>query len=362
MKKIESISNIKPYVRIHGGKNALNLFNKSNIIDFSVSINPYGPPPEIKLSIDFAHVKEYPDPESKELRRLIASLNNVNEENIFIGNGSAEIIALLFFCFIRKRNAVLSLWPSFGDYYHYARIMQAKFIPIKLNPPGFRLDLNRVGGIVEKHQPRLFFFCNPNNPTGNYYSEKEIAYILEKLPKNTLFILDEAYANLVLSKWNSVNLFKRFRNIIILRSLTKDYALTALRLGYSIASKEITDFLKSACPSWNINSMAQQNGLLIFKNKTFMKKSASLIHKEKNRVESVLKKLGFNIVSTAVNFYLLKVRNAEIATHLLLSHNIYVRDCTDYGLPQYLRISVRLPQENNYLLKVLEELADEIKP
>lgn len=164
-----------------------------------------------------------------------------------------------------------------------------------------------------------------------------------------------------MSKWNSINLFKRFKNIIILRSLTKDYALTALRLGYSLASKEITDFLKSACPSWNINSMAQQNGLLIFKNKTFLKKSVSLIHKEKNRVESALKKLGFNIVSSAVNFYLLKVKSAKMATRLLLSNNIYVRDCTDYGLPQYLRISIDLPQENDYLLKVLGDLAYKIK-
>lgn len=361
MKKIGSISNIKPYSRIHGGKNALNLFNKNNIIDFSVSVNPYGPPPEIKLSIDFAHVKEYPDPESKELRRLIASLNNVNEENIFIGNGSAEIIALLFFCFIRKRDTVLSLWPSFGDYYHYTRIMQAKFIPIKLNPPDFQLDLNRVYEIILKHQSRLFFFCNPNNPTGNYHSAEEVVSILERLPKNTLFILDEAYANLVLFKWNSVNLLERFKNIIILRSLTKDYSLTALRLGYSIASKEITDILKSACPSWNINTLAQYNGLLLFKNKAFMKKSVSLIHKEKNRIERTLEKLGFNIISTAVNFYLLKVKNAKVATRLLLSNNIYVRDCTDYGLPQYLRISVKLPQENNYLLKVLDDLAYKIK-
>lgn len=354
-------SNIKPFIRIHGGKNALNLLNKSNIIDFSVSVNPYGPPPEIKLSIDFAHIKEYPDPESKELRRLIASVNNVNEENIFIGNGSAEIIALLFFCFVRKKDTVLSLWPSFGDYYHYTNITQAKFIPIKLNPPGFRLNLNTVSKMVEKHEPRLFFFCNPNNPTGNYHSERDIIYILEKLPKNTLFILDEAYTNLVLSKWNSVNLFKRFKNMIILRSLTKDYALTAIRLGYSIASKEITDFLKNACPSWNINSIAQSSGLLIFKNKTFLKKSVLLIHEEKNRVEKALEKLGFDIVSSAANFYLLKVKSAKMVTRLLLSKNIYVRDCTDYGLLEYLRISINLPQENDYLLKVLGRLVYKIK-
>lgn len=241
---------------------------------------------------------------------------------------------------------------------HYA----VKILPIKLDPPRFHLNLSTVSNLAEKYQPRLFFFCNPNNPTGNYYRKKEIASILEKLPKHTLFVLDEAYANLVLSKWNSESLLKQFKNIIILRSLTKDYSLTALRLGYSIASKEITGFLKSACPFWNINSLAQQNGLLVFKNKTFLKKSVLMIHKEKNRVENALKELGFDIVSSAINFYLLKVRSAKMATRLLLSNHIYVRDCTDYCLPQYIRISINLPEENDYLLKVLENLADEIKP
>ncbi len=349
--KIRLVSN-----RFHGGKNALNLQNKEKIIDFSVSINPYGPPSQADTTINLEDLKEYPDPESRQLKRLIASLNGLESGNIFIGNGSAEIIALLFFCFVEKKDNILSLWPSFGDYYHYARITQAKFIPVKLNPPNFSLNLSKIYEIIKKHQPRLFFFCNPNNPTGNYHTKEEVIYLLEKLSKNTLFVLDEAYANLVLSKWNSVELLKQFHNLIILRSLTKDYALTALRLGYSIASNEITDILKSAAPSWNVNSIAQHNGLLILQNNNFLKKSVLLIHKEKKRVEKKLEKLGYDTVSSAANFYLLKVKNAKEATKLLLVNNIYVRDCTDYGLPQYLRISVKLPRENDYLLKVLGNL------
>lgn len=355
-------SNIKPLNRTHGGKNALNLLNKDKIKDFSVSINPYGPPSGIKLSIDLPLVKEYPDPESKELKRLIASLNNVTEENIFIGNGSAEIITLLFFCFTKRKDTILSLWPSFGEYQYYAEILQLKFVPIKLNPPDFHLDLSATRKIAQKYQPKMFFLCNPNNPTGNYYSKEEIVYILEKLPDSSLFILDEAYVNLVLSKWESVDLIKRFNNLIILRSLTKDYSLTALRLGYSIASKEIIDILKSACPSWNINSLSQENGLLALKDKTFLKKTVPLIHREKNRVVNTLKKLRFNVITSAANFYLLKVNNAGLAARLLLSNNIYVRDCTSYNLPQYLRISVNLPEENDHLLRTLKQLANEIKP
>lgn len=362
-KRIGSISNIKPLVnRNHGGKNALNLPNKNKILDFSVSINPYGPPSGIHLSLNLDNVREYPDPQSKELTKLLASINNIDEENIFIGNGSAEIIALLFFCFVKKEDTIISLWPSFGEYYHYARITQSKFVQIKLNLPDFKLNLNLIIRIIKKHQPKLFFFCNPNNPTGNYYSEKEVVSVLENLPEGTLFILDEAYVNLVLSKWNSVNLLKRFKNLVILRSLTKDYALTALRLGYSMTSKEVTYFLRSACSSWNVNTLAQRNGVCIFNDKTFLEKSVLLLHKEKGRIEKVLRKLGYNILPSSVNFYLLEIKNAKEATRLLLSNNIYVRDCTNYDLPQYLRISVKLPQENNYLLKVLGNLAYKIKP
>jgi len=314
------------------------------------------------LCLNLSSIREYPDPQSKELSKLLASINNLDEENIFIGNGSAEIIALLFFCFVKKKDVVVSLWPSFGEYFHYARIMQSKIMQIKLKLPDFHLNLNEVSRIINKHQPKLFFFCNPNNPTGNYYSENEVVNILESLSERTLFILDEAYVNLVLSKWNSVNLLRQFKNIIILRSLTKDYALTALRLGYSMTSREITSFLKSACPSWNINTLAQRNGVRIFNNKTFLRKSVLLLHQEKNRIEKILKNLGYNILPSSVNFYLLEVKNAKEATRLLLSNNIYVRDCTSYGLPKYLRVSVKSPQENDSLLKILGDLAYKIKP
>ena len=314
------------------------------------------------MCLNLSSIREYPDPQSKELSKLLASINNLDEENIFIGNGSAEIIALLFFCFVKKKDVVVSLWPSFGEYFHYARIMQSKIMQIKLKLPDFHLNLNEVSRIINKHQPKLFFFCNPNNPTGNYYSENEVVNILESLSERTLFILDEAYVNLVLSKWNSVNLLRQFKNIIILRSLTKDYALTALRLGYSMTSREITSFLKSACPSWNINTLAQRNGVRIFNNKTFLRKSVLLLHQEKNRIEKILKNLGYNILPSSVNFYLLEVKNAKEATRLLLSNNIYVRDCTSYGLPKYLRVSVKSPQENDSLLKILGDLAYKIKP
>ncbi len=361
-KRIRSISNINPlFNRSHGGKNALDLPNKDKILDFSVSINPYGPPPGMQLSLNLSSAREYPDPQSKELTRLLALINNLDEENIFIGNGSAEIIALLFFCFVKKKDLVISLWPSFGEYGYYARITQSKFVQIKLNLPDFHLNLNTISKIIKEHQPKLFFFCNPNNPTGNYYTEEEVMSVLERLSQETLLILDEAYVNLVLYKWDSVNLLRKFKNLVILRSLTKDYALTALRLGYSMTSKEVTYFLRSACPSWNINTLAQRNGVRIFNNKTFLEKSALLIHKEKRRIEKILKKLGYNILPSSVNFYLLKVKNAKEATRLLLSNNIYVRDCTNYDLPEYLRISVKSAQENTYLLKVLGDLAYKIK-
>lgn len=353
--RLENLSNIKPLIRIHGGKNALKLSNKNKIIDFSVSVNPHGLPQTIKLSLDAESVSEYPDSESSELKDVLAKINKVGEENIFIGNGSAEIIGLLSFIFLKKGDNVVSLWPSFGDYRHYTIINRSKFIPIKLNPPHFKLKLDQVKKIIDIYSPMLIFFCNPNNPTGNYYSEQEVIALLEHTTSG-FFVLDEAYVNLVLSRWNSVVLLKKFKKLIIIRSLTKDYALAGLRLGYSIASKEITDLLKSTAPSWNINLLAQENGVNIFKDKTFLKKSVPLIHQEKDRVISLLKGVGYDIVPSATNFYLVKVKNAKMATKLLLSKNIYVRDCTTLGLPQYLRISVRLAKDNDYLIRILSNL------
>ncbi len=359
---LEKISNTRVVgQRIHGGKNALKGYDKEKIFDFSVCINSFGPPPNILSDLNKIKIGEYPDPNCTELKQVISELHKVPVDNIVVGNGSAEIISLLFFCFVKAGDKIAALWPSFEEYKYYTKVTKSKFVPIILYEPDFKLDVNWTIKKINQERPKLFFLCNPVNPTGKYFRQEAIENILKNLPEGTFLILDEAYVNFVLDSWDSIPLLKKFKNLIILRSLTKDYALTNLRIGYSLAHSQIIRYLNSAITCWNVNGLAQQAGIEALQNKDFLIGSMTLIHKEKKRVEKELEYLGYQTIPSSTNYYLLKVKNAEQASQLLFNKNIYVRDCSSYDLPLYLRISIKTPKENDYLLSSLKELAKEIR-
>ncbi len=359
---LRRISNAIPIdERIHGGKNALKKYNKEKIVDFSVCINPFISP-NILSDLDKVKIGEYPDPNCLELKKTISNLYKISIDNIVVGNGSAEIISLLFFCFVRAGDRIAALWPSFEEYKYYTEVTKSKFIPITFFGSDFSLDSDYVIKKINQEKPKLFFLCNPVNPIGKYFDQGVIENIIKNLSEETLIILDEAYVNFVIDAWNSVYLLKRFKNLVILRSLTKDYALTNLRLGYSLAHIQVAKYLNSAITCWSVNGLAQQIGASSLKNKNLLVRSIKLIHKEKERVEKELGCLGYYVVPSTTNYYLLKVKSAKYASRLLLNRNIYVRDCSSYDLPLYLRISVKTPRENDRLISALKEVSKKIIP
>lgn len=352
--KLEKISKITTEVkRTHGGKNSLLSINTSAILDFSVSINPYFSSISKLISFKKIKINEYPDPACSELKHVLAKHNSLSDSNCFIANGSAEIIMLLFFCFVKNDDTIMALWPSYGDYKYYTNVMRSRFIPIYVTLPNFSLNINDIIDNAKLHNPKLFFFCNPTNPTGKYYTEKEVLSILDNLPKTTIFILDEAYINFAYYKWDSTKFIKKYPNLIILRSLTKDYALTSLRLGYSLSSKEIVNYLETAAPSWHVNGYAQTAGIQILKYTGLLKESVLKIEEEKTKITEQLMKLGYEVIPSDINSLLLKVRDSQKIVEWLLAKNIFVRDCTSYDLPNYVRISIRRRSDNNKLILAL---------
>lgn len=338
--------------RIHGGKSSLDLKNKTKLLDFSLNVNPFSLPAKYLPSLD--KIKDYPDFKNLEIKNLLAKKFNLLKENFFIGNGTSEIITLIFLCFVKKGESVFALWPSFSDYKYFTDVINARFIPLWLNPPDFKINLQKILKQSKNKKQRLFFFCNPVNPTGKYYKKDIVISILKSLPKETIFVLDEAYINFVDKKWDSIKLLKTYKNLIILRSLTKDYGFAGLRIGYSISSKEVAAILNAIAPSWNVNTLAQEVTIKALKDDKFVSESVSKINSEKFRVEKSLKDLGYEFVPSDVNFYLLKVKNATKSAKVLLRKNILVRDCTSLGLPDYLRISINAKFDNDVLLKILE--------
>ena len=350
------VQNITPSQ--HGGMDYAELealgIAPEEVIDFSANLNPFGPPPGIKEAMSQTDIAAYPDSRASELRRLLAAKLGVNEENILIGSGSTELIRLAALAYFGRGDSVLIIEPTFGEYEVACQVSGASIIKQRRAPKSFRLNIEETVKLIHKHRPKGIFIDNPNNPTGQYLSLEEFKRLLGAA-KDFLVVLDEAYITFVDKVWPSLGLIKR-NNLLILRSMTKDYALAGLRLGYGVAGKEIISSLRRICPPWNVNAVAQEAGVVAVAAEGYLRQCQIKLKPAKNYLVAELSRLGLPPVPSAANFLLVEVGNARKFRQKLLERRMLVRDCTSFGLPGYVRISPRTLPECRRLVAAIEEM------
>lgn len=347
---------------VHGGidhaeMEALGL-KPEEILDFSANLNPFGPPQQVRKALARADISSYPDSRSFRLRKALAEKLGLEIDNIIAGSGSTEIMRLAALAFFKAGDKALIVGPAFGEYEAACRIAGAEAIKYTLRAEdSFNIRVSELRKTMEKTSPAGLFMANPGNPTGCYYSRDLVEKLID-LCKDTLFVLDEAYISFVEpaeTRWHSLDLIKNNR-LLILRSMTKDYALAGLRLGYGIAGKEIIAALQRICPPWNVNVMAQEAGLCAIKSDSYLAKSLDKIRKERAYLIEGLKALGMSPLASSANFFLIKTGSGARWRRELLRKKILVRDCASFGLPEYIRISVRKRDECDRLLAAMREV------
>ena len=219
----------------------------------------------------------------------------------------------------------------------------------------FAWDIPDAVRVISDEMPSLVFLCNPNNPTGRYLSEVEVRHIAEALPNDSLLLLDEAYLPFVEVPWNSLPLLD-LGNVALLRSMTKDYALTALRLGYMLAPPNVVDRIGGQQYSWSVNALAQAAGLAALADSRHVDEARKAVHVAKDYLVDQLEALGLETTQSAANFVLVNVVDARaLRQKLLRHHQISVRDCTSFGLPEYIRIGIRTLRDCERLVAALRE-------
>ncbi|MBF8304380.1 MAG: aspartate aminotransferase [Dehalococcoidia bacterium] len=325
------------------------------VIDFSVCSNPFGPPSSIRNGLTKAVIDKYPDTEATELRLALSQKLGISPQNMAVGNGSTELIRLAAMVYFSPDDTVVIIKPDFGEYEVASRLCGARIVHLIVKPEdGFRLPLDKLVKLIRKHKPKGLFLSNPNNPTGQYLSRKEMEAILDASSK-CLVIVDEAYVSFVENDWPSQDLIGR-DNLLVLRSMTKDYTLPGLRLGYAMANPEIITNLRRAMPPWNVNAIALKAGVLALKDAEFLDISLKKLRWERDALMAKIGHLYLQTVPTQANFFLVKAGNARQFRERLLQQKILVRDCTSFGLREYVRIAPRTPKENKRLVAVLKEL------
>lgn len=349
--------------RIHGGN--IWLYRKK-LIDFSANINPRGLPSRAKevLLENLNTLVHYPEPESCELKKALATFHNINQNNILVGNGSIELIHLIPRAL--KAENVLIITPTFSEYEFAVRLNSARPIFVKTREKGdFKIDSAEIKKFIP--QVNLIFLCNPNNPTGSLLPRSEILAWLDLCKKyNTVLVIDEVFMDFVEDSQKQTLVGKICKNnqLIILKSLTKFFALAALRLGYLIAHHNLINKISPFQYPWNVNSLAQIAAKEILKDKDYINLSKAFILEERNYVFENLKKIkGLKVYYPSANFIFCKLENSKLKdsqrlSRDLLQRGIIVRSCHNFrGLDnRFFRIAVRTRHENKRLVYCLKEI------
>lgn len=343
---------------IHGGKFSISDLDPE-IIDFSSNVGPLGIPPPVKqiLKKILDKMSLYPDLDSTSLRSDLKKYVGFPESNLIVGNGAIEIIYNFCNAFLAKKKILIPA-PTFSEYESASKLVDCKIEFFKTMNLSENLDL-----FISKIPTNgCVFICNPNNPTGNILSKKQLKQIILTAKKKSCFVfVDECFIELVPKSNESVlPLIKKFDNLFVLRSLTKSFGLAGIRIGYGVGSKQMIKILQKIKIPWSVNSLAQDAANIALKNKSHLVKSNLIIKKESNYLENQIKKLeGFDCNSSSTNFILIKTKKDSTKLQKkLLESKILVRDCKNFrGLNNHhIRIAVKSHKDNLKLVKALEDM------
>lgn len=352
-----NIDKLKPIS--HGGINFSELerlgISPDDVLDFSVSTNPFGPPQGIEKAISRASVDRYPDSEATELRLTLSSKLNVPPDAILVGSGSTEIIRLLASAYFRHEDMVVIPRPTYSEYGIACQIVGARVLEQAMpEETYFRMHVAETIDLMRRYHPKGIFLCNPNNPTGQYLSLSEVKAILTAA-RDSLVILDEAYIAFTEDVWSSLDMVSG-GNLVLVRSMTKDYALAGLRLGYAVSTEAIISVLNRVKPPWNVSSVAQTAGVFALKADGYIEERQARMRQAKEFLISELRLLGLFPLPSETNFFLVRIGNAAGFRQALLKKGILVRDCTSFGLPNYIRLAPRTMADCQRLITAINEI------
>ena len=332
-----------------------------NITKLSANESALGVSPKAKkaLKTKNLNLSKYPDSKAKFLRKEISKKFNCDLNKIICGAGSDEIIQMICQLFLNPKDEVILPQYSFLMYRIYSKIVGAKVKFSKEN--NFKISIDNIIKKVTR-KTKIVFLANPNNPTGTYLNKFELIKLRKKLNKKILLVIDDAYHEYNLNKdyVSGLNLFKRSKNVFILRTFSKIYGLASLRAGWGYGDKKIIDALYKIKPPFNLNFIAEKSAAIAISDKVFLKKSIRHNLFWGNKIKKLFE--GYKVTSNklASNFLLLNFKNCEISAKLfmskLLKNRIIVRGMKEYKIKNSLRLSIGNSSENKYLIKIVKKI------
>jgi histidinol-phosphate aminotransferase len=350
-KSLDSVTPYKPGKPIDEVKRELGL---DRVYKLASNENPYGPSAKVMEAIIAAagEINRYPDGGCFHLRKILSEKLSVHEDKIVFGNGSDELIILALKAFVRPGEEVILSHPTFLVYKIASELAEAEVVTVPVKD--FKYDLE---GMLSKitDNTRMIFIANPENPTGTYINSQELEGFMEKVPRHVVVFIDEAYYEFAKGGDFPETLGMteiEGRNLIVSRTFSKVYGLAGLRLGYTVARKDLSMAINKVREPFNVNSIAQAAAIAALNDDEFFNRSLELVKKEKAKICKALETMDVDFVPSKTNFVLIDTkRDSREIFKILLKEGVIVREMSSWSLSGFVRVSVGLPNENDLFIE-----------
>lgn len=339
----ESVNHMQGYVPGEQPRSA-------DVIKLNTNENPYPPSPmvfEALERMDASVLAKYPDPVCMDLRKQIGRMHDCPPEQVFVGNGSDEVLALCIRAFVERDGTVGFFDPSYSLYPVLARIEDVATKPVPLSADfGWSMP--------EDYAASLFFLTHPNAPTGMMYARQEMLSFIERFPG--VLLLDEAYADF--ADWNGMAWALRYEHVLVARTLSKSYSLAGIRLGYAVGPEPLISAMYKIKDSYNVSRMTQELALAALCDQAYMRRNVERIKATRSRLDAELRKRGWTVYPSQSNF--IWASPVGISAHAVYTalheQGIFIRYFPGVRTGQCLRISIGTDEHIEALLDAIDAL------
>ncbi|MCX6819365.1 MAG: histidinol-phosphate transaminase [Candidatus Aenigmarchaeota archaeon] len=378
----KNVSAITPYIASKPIEETKRELGLKKIIKLDANENPLGASPKAIAAMRkrLSTVNRYPDNQGFYLKAKLAEYLSIEPANIVLGNGSDELIDVVIKTFVEEAENIATADITFLEYKIISEINNHQTITAPLK--NFKYDLEAIKKKIDK-KIKLVFIANPNNPTGTYVTISELENFMRDLPADVVLVLDEAYDTFIdVDDFPKGQNYIMDKNVIVLKTFSKAYGLAGLRIGYSLAKPEFTSYMERVRQPFNVNALAQAAATAALDDKDFLLKTRATVQEGKKYLYDSLKELGLSYVPSVANFILVNASrnckanenykkdelNAISLSNLekelygkpvskkMLEYGVVVRDMEQYGLKNFIRVTVGRKEENERFIEVLKKI------
>lgn len=337
-------------------------YKLDRIVKLASNENPMTVSPAVAAAIqkEVANINYYPETNCFYLRRKLAEYNGVEDENIVIGCGSVEIIRMIIKTFLKPGETVLTSEKSFV-FYKVATVEsfgKDAYVEAAMDD-SYTFDLDAIYDKIDD-KTRVIFITNPNNPTGTMLPKQKIMDFIDRVPEDKIIVLDNAYHEYVSDLSNYADGIRESverKNVIVLRTFSKIYALAGLRVGYAITNKEIISLISRMKAPFNVPRLTQAAALASLQDDEFKNKTAALNAKNKKKLFKQLSDLGFRVIPSETNFLMfLPGQDPMALNERLLKEGVIIRPLAGFGVPEGIRVTVGFEEDNDFFIEKLKKV------